>query len=250
MSNKLNYIKLTFDTLEYIVFLYRSTNAIATQIIKKFGGVNVMNHNIVITISRQYGAGGGELGQLLSKRLGIPLYNRDVLAKTAQLYQLNENVLRAADEIPGKKIEGLLVDSMSTNERKVFDAETVFDVNTIFSIQKDTIQKLADQGGCIIVGRLANYALKDFRNKISLYIYADKEYRIHRMMKKEHSSYLQTRQLLEQVDRERKRYCKYYSGKEWGSYANYDYVFNSQKLEISDIADIVTNLYGKEDDYE
>ena len=115
----------------------------------------------IVTISRQYGAGGGELGHILSERLGIPLYNHQILSEMSRDTGIRENILRAADESMNNFQANRLMEFLPAKERSALEADTVFNQKTLYSIQEKTIRSLAEKGPCVFVGRLADFALRE-----------------------------------------------------------------------------------------
>ena len=199
-----------------------------------------MGKNInVITISRQYGAGGSELGLLLSEKLGIALYNHQILSEMSRGTGIRENVLRAADERMDNFQANRQVEFLPQEERKALEADTVFDRKTLYTIQESTIRGLAEKGPCVFVGRLADYALREREDVLSVFLYAPKEWRIRRLMRLENLPYEEMVRKLRRIDRERRNYCKYYTGRQWDDGSRYSYMFNTASLKLETIADML-----------
>ena len=193
----------------------------------------------IITISRQYGAGGGELGVRLSRKLGIPLYNHQILSEISKGTGIRENILRAADESMNDFQTNRLIEFLPREERKALESDTVFNQKTLYTIQENTIRRLAEKGPCIFVGRLADHALRERDDVLSVFLYAAKGWRILRMMQIENASHDETARKLRRVDRERRNYCKYYTGREWEDCSKYEYMFNSGSMKLETIAEIL-----------
>lgn len=199
------------------------------------------NNAKIITISRMYGAGGGELGRMLQSALNIPLYNKQIVTEVSKRFGINENYLKMMDEIVNPFVEAKLLESLGEESRRVFDADNIFDVKTFYDLQKNTIRNLSDSGSCIFVGRMADVALSDRQDVISIFLYADKDFRIHRMMDKYHYSHYHAARLLKKTDKDRNAYCSYYTGREWNDLSNYDFSFNSEKVSLESIADFIVS---------
>ena len=193
----------------------------------------------IVTISRQYGAGGGELGHILSERLGIPLYNHQILSEMSRDTGIRENILRAADESMNNFQANRLMEFLPAKERSALEADTVFNQKTLYSIQEDTIRRLAEKGPCVFVGRLADYALREREDVLAVFLYAPKEWRIRRMMRMENIPGDEAARKRRRIDRERRSYCKYYTGREWDDCSRYDYMFNTASLKLETIAEIL-----------
>ena len=208
----------------------------------KYGGNTPIN---IITISRQYGAGGGELGHILSKRLGIPLYNHQILSEISRGTGIRENILRAADESMNDFQANRLMEFLPAKERSALEADTVFCQKTLYSIQENTIRQLAEKGACVCVGRLADFALRDRDDVMSVFLYAPKEWRTERMMRMESLSYEEAARKLRRTDRERRSYCKYYTGRDWNDCGRYSCMFNSAFMGLETIAEIICRRMEK-----
>ena len=149
------------------------------------------------------------------------------------------------NEIVDPVMENQLLISMPANSQKVFDEDNVFDVKTFYDLQRETIKKIASNGPCIIVGRQADAALRGHFEIISIFIYAGETFRINRMMKKYGYSRYKTSKLLKRTDANRDNYCKYYTGRKRLDLSNYDYSFNSEKIELCKIAQYIASVYRK-----
>lgn len=208
-----------------------------------------MSKQYVIVIGRKFGSGGREIGVALSEKLGIPLYDKTILGKVAEEQGISDERLREMDEylnahrfknigIQAKK--GLLGPGylFETNPEGVIDREKVFEW------QSDVIRRLAEKGPCIIIGRCADYVLRDHPNLISIFITAPlaaREERIARLypdVPKE--KYMTHRQYVAQTDRLRSHYYNYHTGREWGDMANYELMLDSSKLGIAGTAELLT----------
>ena len=200
----------------------------------------------IITISRQYGAGGSELGLLLSEKLEIPLYNHQILAEISRGTGIRENVLRVADERMDNFQANRLIEFLPSREREALEADTVFNQKTLYSIQEDTIRRLAEKGPCVFVGRLADYALREREDVLAVFLYAPKEWRVRRMMRMENIPGDEAARKRRRIDRERRSYCKYYTGREWDDCSRYDYMFNTASLKLETIAEILCRRMREE----
>ena len=158
----------------------------------------------VITISRQYGAGGREIAGLVAEKLGIKLYDRQIVHIAAAKIGLGMN--------------------MSDSSQKIFMTESA------------AIRKLAEDGPCVILGRSADYVLRKFENKFSIFICADDEFREARGKEVYGGKTLKE---LDQEDKKRARYYNYYTGQNWGEGQNYDLVVNTSRDSLDKIADAI-----------
>ena len=199
-----------------------------------------MGNNMVITIGRQFGSGGYEIGTILSKKLGIELYDKELIALAAEESGYCKEILDSHDEKPTSSfLYSLVSDTYSLNG---FSSSLFADMplnQKVFLAQFDTIKKLAERESCIIVGRCAEYALEDNPNCISIFIYADMEARIRRIAKIHDLTNAKAKDLIQKTDKKRANYHNYYSNKKWGDAATYDFCINSTPLGIEETAEMI-----------
>ena len=209
-----------------------------------------MEKNIIITIGRQYGSGGHEIGEKLASSLGVKFYDNALIDRVSQDSGLCKEIIMEHDEKPTSSfLYNLVTDPYSVS----FNRGSVTDMpygQKIFLAQFDTVKKIAEEGSCVIVGRCADYILKDNDNVISLFIYADKDFRLSRIAA-EHPelSANKQRDLLEKKDRSRASYYNYYSDSKWGHSTSYDLCLNSAKLGIDGSVKLIEDyiqLFAKE----
>ena len=195
--------------------------------------------NKVITIGRQYGSGGRELGQLVAKKLGFEFYDEELVTMAAEKNQMHEDILKAVDEKASKSLLYTLV----TGSDLRFMHSTHYDMpinDKLFITQSDIIRNLAKRSSCVIVGRCADYILRDSgENCIHLFIYADKESRIQRIAKKYDLSNDKAKDKINKIEKSRKSYYNYYSNQEWGKPENYDLCLNSARLGLDKSCDVI-----------
>lgn len=190
-----------------------------------------MTKNTIITIGRQFGSGGHEIGELLAKKLGIPFYDRNLVKMAAEELHITEEQAELEDE---KKLMSIVSNynlAMGGYNDFMANAEFYAPVGRdLYAVQSAIIKKLAQKGSCVIVGRCADYVLKDYPGCINVFICASKEDRKNRVMDKYHLSERKAAEKMKKIDRERKYYYETYSGKEWGSIQSHQILMNSSLL--------------------
>lgn len=188
--------------------------------------------NTVITIGRQFGSAGREIGEKLAAYFGIKCYDKELLSRAAKESGFCEEMLENHDERPTNSfLYNLVMDTYSFG----YNASSFVDMpisQKVFLAQFDTIKKIASEGPCVIVGRCADYALSDFENSMHLFIYADEETRIRRISKKYDVSEAKARDMIVKKDKQRQSYYNYYSSKKWGRADSYDLCINSSVLGV------------------
>ena len=195
--------------------------------------------NTIITIGRQFGSAGREIGKLVADNYGIPFYDKDLLTRAAKESGFCEEMIEVHDERPTNSfLYNLVMDTYSFG----YNASSFVDMpisHKIFLAQFDTIKKIADEGPCVIVGRCADYALMDRDNVINLFIYANIENRIDRIMKRFDLNEQKAKEMINKKDKQRQSYYNYYSSKKWGHADSYDLCINSALLGIEGTRDLI-----------
>lgn len=186
----------------------------------------------IITIGRQFGSAGREIGEKLAKEFDIPCYDKELLTRAAKESGFCEELIQTHDERPTNSfLYNLVMDTYSFG----YNAAGLIDMpisQKVFLAQFDAIKKMADEGPCIIVGRCADYALADYENCLSIFIHADKACKIKRIMEKYNLSESKAKDMISKKDRQRQSYYNYYSSKRWGASESYDLSVNSSTLGI------------------
>jgi cytidylate kinase len=190
--------------------------------------------NTIITIGRQFGSGGREIGEKLAEHFGIKCYDKELLSRAAKESGFCEEMIQNHDERPTNSfLYNLVMDTYSFG----YNASSFVDMpisHKVFLAQFDTIKKIADEGPCVIVGRCADYALADYDNVLNLFIHGDEECKIKRL--KERFDDITTddkaREIMNKKDKQRQSYYNYYSSKKWGRADSYDLCINSSILGI------------------
>lgn len=172
----------------------------------------------VITISREYGSGGRFIGKLLAKKLNIAFYDNELLAKAAENSGMSEAVFKNFDE---KK------DSMFDTGLGLYSYDMTLG-QKVFLAQFDAIKKIAETESCVIVGRCADYVLKDNPNVISIFICASLEDKIERAVKYYGINPNKVVSTVQKMDKKRKRYYNFYTDRDWGKANTYDLCINSK----------------------
>ena len=186
----------------------------------------------IITIGRQYGSGGHDIGEAVAKELGVNLYDKEMLKRAAKESGLCEELFETHDEKPTNSfLYSLVMDTYSLG----YSSGTYADMpinHKVFLAQFDAIKKIADEGPCVMVGRCADYALEDYDNVVNIFIYADLDKRIRRITRMYDMTDSKAKDVIIKADKKRASYYNYYTNKEWGDAKSYDLCINSAKLGV------------------
>ena len=191
----------------------------------------------IITIGRQFGSGGKEVGIRLAKELGIPFYDKEILQEAAKQSGLCEKIIENFDERPKSLLYSIAMDSYMFALPGSGAGESL--EQQVYLATFDTIRSIAEKGPCVIIGRCADYALADNPNRLSLFIHAPLDVRIARVAERQEVSLEKARVLINKTDKRRASYYNFYTGNKWGKYDNYDMAVNSSTLGIEGTAQII-----------
>ena len=201
-----------------------------------------MKTNTIITIGREFGSAGREIGYKVAKEFGIKLYDKEMLARAAKESGICEEIFESHDEKPTSSfLYSLVMDTYSMG----YSGNTYTDMpinHKVFLAQFDAIKKIADEGPCILVGRCADYALEDFDNCISVYVHAPFEDRIKRIENEYGIPNGKSKEMLMKKDKQRSSYYNYYSSNKWGDAKSYDLCLNSSYLGIDGSVDLIKKI--------
>lgn len=179
--------------------------------------------HIVITISREYGSGGRFVGKLVSKKLGIPFYDKELISLSAKESGLSEQYI---EEIDQKKKSATYINN---NDDRLFIAE------------KEVINNLAKKS-CVIVGRCADYILKDNKDSVKIFLYSDSKSKEERAIKYYGLNEKNALKEIEKINKERAKHYKFYTDREWKNFDNYDFAFNVDKYGVEKTADNIVEI--------
>lgn len=195
--------------------------------------------NTIITIGRQFGSAGREIGHLIADELGIKLYDKEMLAVAAKESGICQELFETHDEKPTNSfLYSLVMDTYSMG----YSPNAYIDMpinHKVFLAQFDAIKKIADEGACVLVGRCADYALESYSNCVSVFIHADLDARIRRIARIYDLTDAKAKDMILKTDKKRASYYNYYTNKKWADAASYELCLDSSKLGIRGTADAI-----------
>ena len=207
--------------------------------------------NTIITIGRQFGSAGREIGYRIADDFGIKLYDKEMLNRAAKESGICEELFEAHDEKPTNSfLYSLVMDTYSLGYSS--GSYTDMPINhKVFLAQFDAIKKIAGEGPCILVGRCADYALEEFDNVLSVFIHADMNARIRRIARIYNLTDAKAKEMIQKTDKQRSSYYNYYTNKKWSDAESYDICLDSSVLGIEGTAEAIKQLVAiKESDRE
>jgi cytidylate kinase len=191
--------------------------------------------NFIITIGRQIGSGGKITGEKLAERFSIPFYDKELISIASSESGLQKDFFEKADE---QKSFGFLGNIFGVRTES-FENANYLSNETLFKIQSDVMKNIAKRESCIIVGRCADYILRDEENLFKIFICANLNDRINRLIAATNHSKKEVLTQIELADKKRADYYNYYSNQTWGDAKNYDLCINSSTLGIEKTVDFI-----------
>jgi cytidylate kinase len=195
----------------------------------------------VITISREYGSDGRKIGIALSERLGFSYYDKKIIAMTAESCNLPASEVEANEE----KMQSPLLNDLLSFYNNPEEDTTLLD--KLYRTETEMIRNVATKGNCIIIGRSADYILKDFNNCVNIFIFASDAYKIANIMKRENLSRLAAQKHMQTINKRRFIHYKYYTGKIFGLSKNYHLCLDISKLGFDNTLAIIQDYLALND---
>lgn len=204
---------------------------------------NTISKKFIVTIARGYGSGGRTIGKMLADRLGVKFYDKDLIRMASDVSGINESLFGQSDEktrsgVFGKP--GVYKGEVIAPGKSGFISE-----ENLFNYQAMVIKQIAGEGSCVIVGRCADYVLRDDPSVVRVFIYADEEACIKNAADvKGITDRREALKTIASTDKERAAYYKAHTGREWIDARNYDLCLNSGDLGFDKCVEIITNFIG------
>lgn len=198
-----------------------------------------MEKKIIITIGRQFGSGGKGVADALGRKLGIPVYDSELIAKAAQDSGFSADLFVQSDE----KRRFFSLSSIFAGNYS--DTDNYMSDKGLFKMQSETIRRIAEQGSAIIVGRCSDYILRDMDNVVDVFLTCPAEERAKRVSERAGISIEKALDLIEKKDKDRAEYYNYYTFGNWGVASTYDLCLDSSILGIEGTADFIIDFARK-----
>ena len=202
-----------------------------------------MSKKIIITIARQFGSGGREIGEKIAAALGFPLIDKELIKDAASKSELNEDIIKSVDESAANSLLYTLAMGSNVLGTTIHFGYKMPINDKLFILQCDAIKEYAAKGSCVIIGRCADYVLREEPNLFRIFIYGDIDHRRERV--KERHPELKSSQIIDVIsktDKRRASYYNFYTGGKWGKFDNYDIAINSACLGIEGTARVIADM--------
>ena len=205
-----------------------------------------MDNKIIITIARQYGSGGREIGELVAKKLGITLYDKQLITEAATRGNLDESVTKIADESAANSL--LYTLAMGSN---VLGTTMHFGYkmplnDKLFLLQSEVIKESTKESSGVVIGRCGDYVLRDEKKLLRIFVYGDLDHRQERIASRHPElKHNQIIDVINKTDKRRASYYNFYTGNKWGKFDNYDMAINSSTFGVEETAKIIAAAVTK-----
>lgn len=186
--------------------------------------------NVVITVARQYGSGGKTIAAMLAKEMGVNCYSREILRMASEDSGINERLFGMSDEKLKRAGWFHQLSRPYSGELLPPESNDFVSDDNLFNYQAKVIKELADKESCVIIGRCADYVLRDYPNVVSVFVHADQDFCLARAMERHSMTEKEMQKYIEKTDRYRGDFYKYYTGHNWEDARNYDLCLDSGKL--------------------
>lgn len=196
--------------------------------------------HILVTIGREFGSGGREIGRLVAEKLGITYYDSELIKLEAEESGYSEEyVQNNTDKLPNYRLYDLYSQyySYGADEQPKYEA--------LFTAEQKVMKRIAAQESCVIVGRASSYVFREYENALHVFISAGMEHKIRRVMHRDQMTEKEAERKIKKVDTERKNHCRYFTGNEWGMAYNYDLTLRTDVFSIEDAAQVIVQMARK-----
>lgn len=195
-------------------------------------------NDFIIVIGRQYGAGGRKLGKRLAETLNVPYYDKELLSEAADALGFSKELFLKADEKKPSILRSFLSFNYGSPSAS-FSSYTLSDDN-LYRAQSDVIKSICEKGSCVIVGRTADYVMRDHPGLLSIFVHAPEEHRAKAILERgEAKSMEEALEKAHKFDRSRESYYNYFTNRHWGRADNYDLTFNSSRLSTEALLPLI-----------
>ncbi|MDE6379820.1 MAG: cytidylate kinase-like family protein [Muribaculaceae bacterium] len=204
--------------------------------------MNNSDHKIIV-IGRQYGGTGRKTGRALASRLGIPYYDKEIINKVSASYGYDPDILFRADEKKPSPFRSMLLGKYGVMDMY---ASSPLSREALYEAQTNVIRQICQEGSCVIVGRTADYIMRDHPGLISLFIHAPREWRARNLVDRGEAASIQEALVkIRKADNDREGYYNYFSGRKWGVADNYHMTLDASLLKPEEMVEMIASFVEK-----
>lgn len=197
--------------------------------------------NRIITISRQYATGGREIGRIIGEHYGIPVYDNDLISLAAKESGYTENFFEKAEDKASNSLIYSIAMGLNVFGSHGYNKEVLSIDDKVFIAQSEVIRKVAKEGPCVIIGRCADYILREQEKTVNIFLWGQIEARIKRAIEVYGMSHSKAEENVLKVDKKRANYYNYHSDRKWGRSDNYDISLQTDIIGIENSAKLIIN---------
>ena len=197
-----------------------------------------MDKNIVISIGRQFGAGGRRVGQALAKELGIAYYDKELIMEAAKEFGFAPAFFEENDE-KSASLSGNVLQWMESFVTNGFGSKNYLSQDTLFEMQSEVVRKVAEKHSCVIVGRCSDYVLRDYPNCVSVFLHSSDEDRVQRIRERSGLTAEEAIAKMRMEDKKRAAYYNFYSSKTWGETATYTLSIDVSSIGVEQTVQLI-----------
>ncbi|MDD3252630.1 MAG: cytidylate kinase-like family protein [Lachnospiraceae bacterium] len=194
---------------------------------------------LIVTIGRQYGSGGSEIGKKLAEALHVHCYDKDILRMNSYESGIKESYFHLTDERAGNKLLYKIISGLAPEQGAPSFGSDLVSADNLFRFQSEVIRKLSAEESCVFIGRCADYVLEGNEGLIRIFLYADMEARVARIRDKKFYEEKDIVKNISRIDKERRDYHRYYTGKSWEDVTNYDLMLNTAQLGVDGTVQVI-----------
>ncbi len=198
--------------------------------------------NKIIVIGRQYGGTGRKTGRALAEALGLPYFDKEIINKVAASYGYDPDILHRADEKKPSPFRSMLLGKYGVMDMY---ATSPLSRESLYEAQTNVIRQICNEGGCVIVGRTADYIMREHPGLVSVFIHAPKEWRAQNLIERGEAKTLQDALVkIRKADSDREGYYNYFTGRKWGTADNYHLTIDASLLKPEEMVDLIARYIG------
>ncbi|MDE6218586.1 MAG: cytidylate kinase-like family protein [Muribaculaceae bacterium] len=200
-------------------------------------GKSRLPEDLIIVIGRQFGSGGRRTGRSLATRLGLRYYDKELLSEGASEFGFSPEILARADEKKPSLLSQFFCSAFGMHDN--YGPETLSGEG-LYKVQSNVIRKIGERGGCVIVGRTADYILRDHDHLVSIFLHAPLSHRVTAICKRgDAPDCRKAEEKARKADKQREEYYNYFTGRRWGTASNYDFTLDASQMDEEEAASLI-----------